>query len=318
MGASQIVIYVLAAAFVFAFLARVIRVARMPIHLRWELYPLAGETQRPWGGSYLEDPDWWRKPREEKSFIAEMGFVGREILFFKEYFHRNRSLWYIVYPFHIGIFLLVGFFVLLFVGSLMMVGDVAVSAESANAAGKAIHYATLVVGIAGLALGAVGCLALLVRKLTDQTMIPYTRRVEYFNIVVVLAVFVTGLLAWGIADIGFETAREYMKSLITFNGMENLPALIAAHTILLAFLLAYLPYTNMMHFFAKYFTYHRVRWDDAPNLRGSSLERGLRPLLEQRVSWAAPHMQTIDKWGDIANEKIGTDATGHIVRKGRS
>ena len=106
MEALQIAAYILAGIFVIAFLSRGVRYARMPIHLRWELYPVAGETKRPWGGSYLEDSDWWTKAREEKSFIGEMTFFGKEVFFFKEYFHRNRSLWYIVYPFHIGIFLL--------------------------------------------------------------------------------------------------------------------------------------------------------------------------------------------------------------------
>jgi nitrate reductase gamma subunit len=245
-----------------------------------------------------------------------MTFLGKEVLFFKEYFHRNRSLWYIVYPFHIGIFLFVGFFALLLVGALTMVGGVAVSAESSNAWGLLIHYVTLIVGVAGLIFGAIGCLALLIRKLVDQTMSPYTRRIEYFNIVFVLAVFITGILAWGIADLGFETARESMKSFITFNGMESIHSLVGTHIILLALLLAYLPFTNMMHFFAKFFTYHMVRWDDSPNFRGGQLERKLRPLLEQRVNWAAPHMQTINQWTDVAKGDVGISTGGRVAQKG--
>jgi nitrate reductase gamma subunit len=318
MGALQIVICVLAAVFVVAFAAKAMQYAKMPTHLRWELYPLAGEAKRPWGGSYLEDKDWWTRPREEKSFIAEMSFFGQEVLFLKEYFHRNRSLWYIVYPFHIGIFLLVGFFALLVVGALTMVADMSVSAGSASIWGRLVYYVTLIAGVPALLFGAIGCLALFVRKLTDPTMSPYTRRIEYFNILFVLAVFITGLLAWGIADRGFELAREYMKSFITLSGPESVNTLVGTHIVLLALFLAYLPFTNMMHFFAKFFTYHKVRWDDTPNLRGSNLERGLSPLLEQRVTWAAPHMQTIDKWSDIAKEEAGTSATGRVARKGES
>ena len=316
MGVLQIVTYVLAAAFVVAFSAKLIKYARMPIHLRWELYPLAGETQRPWGGSYLEDSNWWTKAREEKSFIGEMRFFGKEVLFFKEYFHRNRGLWYIVYPFHVGIFLFIAFFMLLIVGALTMVGDVSVSAESANIWGRLVYYSTLIAGVAGLVLGAIGCLALLIRKLTDETMSPYTRRAEYFNILIVLAVFITGLLAWGIADLGFGSAREYTKSLITFSEMESIHSLVATHALLLVLLLAYLPFTNMMHFFAKWFTYHKVRWEDAPNFRGSKLERDLAPLLEQRVSWAAPHMQTINHWSDVAKGDVGVGTVGRVARKG--
>lgn len=318
MGVLQIVTYVLAAAFVVVFTVKMMRYARMPTHLRWELYPLAGETKRPWGGSYLEDPDWYNKPPEKKSFIGEMKFMGKEIIFFREYFHRNRSLWYIIQPFHVGIFLFVTFIALLFIGALTMQAGIAVSAETANAWGLLLYYVTLVVGAAGLIFGTIACLALFVRKIIDPEMSPYTRRIEYFNIFLVLAVFLTGLLAWAIADPGFETARGYMQSLITFNLIESMDAIIAVHIILLVLLLAYLPYTNIMHFFAKHFTFNKVRWDDAPNLRGSALERKLAPLLAMRITWAAPHMQTINRWSDIANEEIGESPTRHTTQKGGS
>jgi len=45
----QIATYVLFAIFVVACTAKIFKYAKMPIHLRWELYPLAGETKRPWG-----------------------------------------------------------------------------------------------------------------------------------------------------------------------------------------------------------------------------------------------------------------------------
>jgi hypothetical protein len=133
--------------------------------------------------------------------------------------------------------------------------------------------------------------------------------------VFVLAVFITGILAWGIADLGFETARESMKGFIVFNGIENIHSLVGTHIVLLALLLAYLPFTNMMHFFAKWFTYHKVRWEDAPNFRGSRLERDLGPLLEQRISWAAPHMQTINQWSDVAKGDVGASTSGRVARK---
>ena len=318
MGVLQVATYILAAAFVVFFVAKMYKYAKMPTHLRWELYPIVGETKRPWGGSYLEEPDWFEKPPEKHSFIAEMMFMGKEIIFFRDYFHRNRSLWYIVFPFHIGVFLFAAFFVLLFIGALTVVGGIPVSAESSNAWGLLIHYVTLIVGAAALITGAIACLALFIRKIIDPGMSTYTRRIEYFNILLVLAVFITGLLAWAIADPGFEIARGYMKSFMTFNLIENLDGLIATHIILLALLLAYLPFTNIMHFFAKHFTYNDVRWDDAPNLRGSELEKKLAPLLQQRITWAAPHMQSIERWSDIAKEEIGESHSGHAARKGGS
>ncbi len=316
MGMLQIVTYLLFAVFTVAFLRKGYQQSKMPIHLRWELYPVAGEKSRPWGGSYLEESDWYQKPREEHSFLSEMTFFGKEVFFFKEYFRSNRSLWLIVYPFHLGIFLLVAFFFLVVVGALTMIGGVEVSAESSSAWGLLLHYVTLTVGIPALILGTIGCLALLIRKLVDPTMAPYTRRIEYFNIVFVLAMFFTGLLAWAVSDIGFEVARQYMKGLLTATSMEGMPALAATHAVLLVLLLAYLPFTNMMHFFAKYFTFHKVRWDDSPNLRGGALERGLKPLLGQRINWAAPHMQNLTRWSDVATGDMGVTSAPRPVRKG--
>lgn len=319
MEALQIVTYILVAAFVVAFSAKMIKYQRMPIHLRWELYPVVGETKRPWGGSYLEEPDWFEKPQEKKSFksfIAEMKFMGKEIIFFREYFHSNRGLWYIVEPFHIGLFLFVTFLALLFIDAVTMQAGVSVSAETSNAWGLLLHYVTLVVGGASLIFGTIGCLSLFVRKMIDPEMSPYTRRIEYFNIFLVLAVFLTGLLAWAIADPGFETARSYMQGLITLNLIESMNPIIVVHVVLLALLLAYFPYTNIMHFIAKHFTFNKVRWDDAPNLRGSALERKLAPLLDMRVTWAAPHMQTLNRWSDIAKEPIQEVRSKHTSEKG--
>ena len=317
MAGVQIATYVLVLIFIVAFASKIIKYLRMPVHLRWELYPLVGESKRPWGGSYLEEPEWWTKPREEKSFSGEMKFMGKEILFFKEYFDRNKSLWRIVYPFHMGIFLFVGFFVLLLVGALTMEWDVAVSGQSANVWGKLVYYLTLAVGIAALVLGTAGSLGLLARKITDREMSPYTRRIEYVNILLVLAVFLTGLLSWAVVDSTFATAREYVKSLFSFGEIAGVDALIVAHIVLLVLFLAYLPFTNIMHFFAKFFTYHMVRWDDAPHLRGSNLERKLQPILQYPVSWSAPHTQSIKIWSDVAKGDVAVDGVGRrAVTKG--
>lgn len=306
----QIAIYFLALVFIAGFVSKFIKYSRMPIHLRWELYPIAGETNRPWGGSYLEDTEWWKETVEEKSFLGEVKFMAQEILCFREYFERNRSLWYIVYPFHMGIFLFMGFFLLLIIGSLMMLGDVVISGESASTWGKLVYYLTLVTGIVSLLTGAIGCFALLVRKIVDGNMRPYTRRIEYFNILLVLAIFVTGISAWAITDSTFSAAREFTKGLITLGDTGSPGEIMVAHIILMGLFLAYLPFTNMMHFFMKHFTYNAVRWDDAPHLRGNRIEQQLQPLLAQPVSWAAPHIEGITRWSDIAGKQTSDRKEG--------
>ncbi|MFC1925374.1 respiratory nitrate reductase subunit gamma [Chloroflexota bacterium] len=311
MAGVQIATYILALVFVIAFAAKMIKYQKMPIHLRWELYPVAGETKRPWGGSYLEEPNWQDKPYEKHSLLGEIKFMAKEIFFFKEYIESNKSLWRIVYPFHLGVFLFVAFFALVVVGAITMELDTVVASDSTAAWGKIVFYLTLVVGIAALALGTLGCLALLIRKFTDNTMSPYTRRIEYINIFFVLVVFATGLISWIAFDSNFDNTRAYMQSLFTFNTeVAGIDALTSVHIILLAVFLAYMPFTNIMHFFAKHFTFNSVRWEDKPHLRGSALERKLLPNLQQPVTWSASHTQSIQMWTDVAKGDVEVEGLG--------
>ena len=41
-----------------------IRLVRMPLHLRWEIYPVPheGEKKAKYGGSFFEEVMWWKKP----------------------------------------------------------------------------------------------------------------------------------------------------------------------------------------------------------------------------------------------------------------
>ena len=54
-----LVAYLSIAVFLIAVIYRVVRYLKNPIHLRWELYPVAHEgTRARYGGSYLEEVDW--------------------------------------------------------------------------------------------------------------------------------------------------------------------------------------------------------------------------------------------------------------------
>jgi nitrate reductase gamma subunit len=76
--------------------------------------------------------------------------------------------------------------------------------------------------------------------------------------------------------------------------------------VLLGLLVAYIPLTHMSHFVGKYFAYHTIRWNDAPNLRGGDQEQPIQDLLNRPVTWAAPHIRGDGKktWADVATEEI--------------
>jgi hypothetical protein len=75
----------------------------------------------------------------------------------------------------------------------------------------------------------------------------------------------------------------------------------AAHVTSIAVLLAYLPFSFMIHFVAKYFTYHDIRWDDAP--LDTRKEDKLAGQLGQPVTWSAPHVGSGEgkTWIDLVN-----------------
>jgi hypothetical protein len=64
----------------------------------------------------------------------------------------------------------------------------------------------------------------------------------------------------------------------------------------------------MTHFFTKYFTYHKVRWDDEPNFPDSEIRKKLLEQLNFPVQWSAPHIAADGRktWLVIASSPLPT------------
>jgi nitrate reductase gamma subunit len=292
--------YALLTVFLVAFVVRSVRLARLPVHLRWELAPIPHEKGKGhYGGSYLEEVDWWTKPRE-KSLVAEIRYMLLEIVFLKAVWEHNRALWWFSFPFHIGLYLLVvaaASFAFMVLGSLAGLGA---------ASAPPVRAATTLVASAGYALGAIGALGLLGKRLFDRRLRDFTTPAGLFNLVLLLGVFATGL---GLLATGRYAGdlNAFLGALVTGRTAVTVSGIAAAHVGVTLLFLAYLPFTPMMHFVAKYFTYHDVRWNDEPLIRGSRMEREIEGLLAQPVTWAGPHIHADGKktWVDIATEEVG-------------
>lgn len=287
--------------FVGAFIVKAIKYSRMPIHLRWELYPVAHEVGHESGGSYLEESNWWDK-KPQRSILGELKYMGREGLLFEKCYRNNRGLWYFTYPFHLGLFLLIIWLILLLFGTLLMIDGVSF-AEPANILARVVNYLTLAVGIPGFIIGTFGCGGLLIKRLSDENLKPYTAPIDYFNLSLLLVILLSGLISWLWFDQLFNAARGLLKSLITLSPATGINPAMSSGLILFSLFLVYMPFTRMMHGLAKYFTYHRVIWDDEPNLSGSKLERKVQAYLMQPVNWSAPHTQNGKTWSEIASEE---------------
>ncbi len=298
----QLLVYVAILVFIMGVGLRMWKYARAPIHLRWELYPVAHEAEKKeYGGSYFEELEWWNKPLK-KSLFSEVVAMAEEIFLLKGVYHHNRSLWYASYPFHVGLYLLVALVGLLCVGAITELFGIHVAQDSTKWFARGIFYVTIFCGYAGLTLGLIGCTGLLIKRLTDASLRPMTTPADYCNLGYILALLIVALAAWLFTDQTFATTRHIVGSLITLKKIPASSGLIALEIVLFSAFLLYMPFTRMSHFFAKYFTYHKVRWEDSPNLRGGRLEQKIQEALNFGVSWQASHIQTGRKWAEVASQ----------------
>jgi len=296
---AYIATYVSFTFIILAYAYKVAKIARMPLHLRWELYPVPHEKGYKYGGSYLEELEWWTKPQERSSFRSLL-YMLKKYFLFNRYFRKNKRYWMSLYPWHIGFYLIVLFHALAFFGALaMLTADIEVSSVSVSSMGIGLYYTTIVVAVGSFVTGSFGSIGLLVERVVNKDLRAYTFPVNYFNYVFFLIVFLSGFFAWYFFDPSLAAYREFWKSLITFQFTYVEPATYT-HVMLFSLFLIYLPFTRSTHYITSLFAYFGVLWSDKPNLRGSGVEREVQELLEKPVSWSAPHVQSITKWSDIA------------------
>jgi nitrate reductase gamma subunit len=292
-------IYAALAAFLAACLARAVLYARAPLHLRWELYPVPHEETRraEHGGSYFEELDWWIKPAQF-NLLGELKAMAAEIVFLKGLWEFNRKLWWRSFPFHFGLYLLIAAVLLLLLSALLLI---IAPGWMVGALGTSLHWLYTLTGLAGAGLAVMGALGLLYRRLTDQQLKTYTTPGDILNLaffIVTIGVLAAGYLFRGPAA---PSTLTVAVGLVSFDSSVEIPGLLAAGLVLGALLAAYIPLTHMSHFIAKYFTYHSVRWDDKPYLRGGNLGQKMAEYLTYRPTWAAPHIQADGKktWAEV-------------------
>lgn len=306
----HLVVYAAVGVFLLAVAVRFFKIIRMPLHLRWELYPVAHEAgaRVKYGGSQLEELNWWTK-KQEKSRFNELKAMVPEMVFMVALFEHNRKLWWRSFPFHFGLYILAGFIGLLVLGAVMELPQVRLGLT--GGVGLVVYYLTHAAFIAGMGLTTLGALMLLERRLFDPELKAYSSFGHIFNLIFFLAVFAVAWLTYLIADPTFSLTRNFIVSLLPLPSAFNLTAevghpLLALEIVLAVLLVAYIPLTHMSHFFIKWFTYHKVRWEDEPNFRGGEIEKKVIEQVQYPVTWSASHLNADGKknWVDIATEEM--------------
>ncbi len=274
-----------------------------PLHIRWELYPVPHEGARAaWGGSYLEEVDWWKKPRTH-SLVGMAKGLAEEMLLLHLTFKHNRDLWNRTYPFHAGIYLCFGSIGLTFIGALFGLGGITQGLFVGII--EFLANITALLGKLGILIGA---LLLLQRRLTSPSLRAYSTPEHYFNLIVFAGWALFGLIAYATSDSYYVAFRDFIMNFITFSftpieGTNPLPnagyVFITLYTFALMILV---PATHMAHLFMKYFTWHNIRWDDTPTLDDTKINEAIGKNLNRKPTWSASHINGDGQktWAEIA------------------
>ncbi len=300
------VIYGAVIVFAIVVVYRTISIVKLPVHLRWELAPVPHEKGKAhYGGSYLEDYEWWTKKRET-SFIDSVLYMAKEIFLLKGVWEHNRSLWPFSFSFHTGIYLLV--FMVFFLGVAAffdILGLPYAIIDFCLAVATACAYT-------GYFIGALGSTGLIIKRAVDTKYKNFNTPSTYFNLIFLAMVFTTGIYSLFASEDFFMEIMFLLGSLLTFDTGVTVYFPLSLHVITALLFVIYLPFTYMIHFIAKYFMYHDVRWNDEP--MNPKTEAKLLKLLNQKVTWAGPHVEGGGEktWIDLANEEMKDDKKPNI------
>lgn len=299
----HICVFGVVAIFLVVTVYRTVIIARLPVHLRWELAPIPHEKGKgKYGGSYLEEYEWWKKP-PRRSRIAPLQYMMVEIFLLRAIWRHNRPLWPLTFAFHTGIYLVAAMLFFSLVSSILIIAGVPLSVLNV------FQEIASILAVVGYLLGGLGAIALLLKRALDSNLRPFNTTTKYFNLVLLGAVFISGAYAWFSAGDFAAEFSSFIRGLITLDGGISAGFPLSLHIVISLLFLIYLPFTDMIHFIAKYFTYHEIRWDDAP--QDEKTKRELRGLLAQPVSWSAAHIGADGKksWLDLTTKKTKNEET---------
>ena len=272
---------------------------KKPMHLRWEIYPVPHETEgrAAYGGSYLEKTDWY-KEKPGHDVIGMLGGFLKEALLMHASMEHNRSLWVRTYPFHLGLYALIGslFLTILLVILPVMGGFTKLLAFLAGLAS--------IVGFAGVLFGSV---SLILRRLNVPDLKKFSMPEHYFNLVLFAVWSALGLILCLTYGVGGFTGLGilFFHGMFTFDAFP-FPALYALYLLISCFIFVWVPYSFMGHVFMKYFTWHDIRWDDTAAQFSPKIQAKMMENLGRKPTWSADHIKGDGNktWADIATKPV--------------
>lgn len=270
-----------------------------PLHIRWELYPVPheGPKRGAYGGSYMEETDWWTKPRHFDHWM-DIKSMALEIFCLQSTYEHKPKLWLCSYPFHMGLYLLMG-------GSMLVVFAVILRlCGLCPENGFAIFLTNVlnVTSICGAFLIAGGSIALIARRTTDKGLHKYTTPEMYANLCAFATFSIITILAWCFNPSYGQLSQDFIYNMLTGN-FEALGSFWFVLNMLVGYAIwIWIPLTNMRHILIKYFMYHDIRWGDEATVWSEKNQELINKNLKFNTDWAAPHVADgkDESWAEVA------------------
>lgn len=259
-----------------------------PLHVRWELYPIPHEGKKAaTGSSFMENTNWWEQERHV-DHAGDLKALIKEVLTLNLTFEHNIKLWVRSYPLHLGLYLFMGSTILLIILALIRLFATTTDHWLFSFVYNVVNAISLLgmIGVIG------GSIALIYRRLEDPGLRIYSTKEHFFNLGLLAAMAITGLLAWLFsAKPNFaELAGDFVYSLITFKMAPICGFFFTLHLLTILFFMVWLPLTQMRHVFMKYFTWHDIRWEDTPTRYSEDNRKKIGEALQLKTTWSAKHI----------------------------
>ena len=144
-------------------------------------------------------------------------------------------------------------------------------------------------GVLSMILVIIGSGGLLLKRISQPSLRIYTTPQEFFNLGFILVVALTGLFNW-LDHRGFDNVRALVSGLVHFQAV-SVDGLFLLNLLLFGVLAIYIPLTKMSHYVGKFFTFHKVLWDNEPFLPGNEVAEKVKAgmAFKPSISWSGPH-----------------------------
>ena len=181
----------------------------------------------------------------------------KEVTLFRSLFRGDRLLWGFAWVFHVVL-------ALIFMGHLRVFTNVDQVLMSAGMTEASIQLMSGSVGGAAGVIIVITAIFLLVRRVTVQRVREITGYGDYFALLLIGAILITGnMMRFGAEHFDLTLAREYFASLATFKSVSNAEVLnnnvFLIHMALALVLMIYIPFSKILHFGGVFFTHQMIR-----------------------------------------------------------